>query len=123
VAGGLLEAHGLSVNGYEALQALSRKPGGFMRRIDLARSLGLTPSGVTRLLEGLEAAGFVERAACPSDLRVTYARLTPAGARVLAGAARDHEEAIAALLEGSLSDDEIHDLAELLGRLPGVGLG
>lgn len=123
LGGGLLEAHGLSINGYEALQALSREPGGYLRRVDLARRLGLTPSGVTRLLEGLEAAGLVERAACPSDLRVTYARLTEPGARVLGEAARDHEEAIAALLEGSLSDDELGELGELLGRIPGVECG
>jgi len=50
-----------------------------MKRVGLARRLRLTPSGVTRLLEGLERAGLVERAACPSDLRVTYAQLTEAG--------------------------------------------
>jgi DNA-binding MarR family transcriptional regulator len=123
LSGGLLEAHGLSINDYEALHALSQSPGGFMRRIDLARSLGLTPSGVTRLLEGLEAGGLVERASCPSDLRVTYARLTGAGAALLAEASRDHEESIAALLEESLSDEEITELADLLGRLPGVEFG
>jgi DNA-binding MarR family transcriptional regulator len=120
---GLLEEHGLSINDYEALHALSRAPGGFMRRVDLARSLGLTPSGVTRLLEGLEAGELVERASCPNDLRVTYARLTEAGAALLAEASRGHEESIAALLEESLSDEEIGALAELLGRLPGVEFG
>jgi len=119
LGGGLLEAHGLSINGYEALQALSQEPGGYLRRVDLARRLALTPSGITRLLEGLEEAGLVERASCPHDLRVTYARLTEPGAAVLVEAARDHEQAIAALLEESLSDDEIHELGELLGRLSG----
>ena len=41
---------------------LSRAEGGRLKRVDLARRLVLTPSGVTRLLEGLEAAGLVERA-------------------------------------------------------------
>jgi DNA-binding MarR family transcriptional regulator len=123
LSGALLEEHGLSINDYEALHALSQAQGGFMRRVDLARSLGLTPSGVTRLLEGLEAGGLVERASCPSDLRVTYARLTEAGAGLLAEASRDHEESIAALLEESLSDEEIDALADLLGRLPGAEFG
>jgi len=123
LSAGLLERHGLSINDYEALHALAQTESGFMKRVDLARSLGLTPSGITRLLEGLEAAGLVERAACPSDLRVTYARLTAPGAAVLTAAARDHEEAIAALFEDALSDDEVEAFGELLAKLPGVEFG
>ena len=39
----------------------------------------LTPSGVTRLLEGLQEAGLVESLHCPDDARVTWARLTDEG--------------------------------------------
>ena len=46
--------HGLTINDYEALHHLSRAEGSAMRRIDLAAELLLTPSGVTRLLDGLE---------------------------------------------------------------------
>lgn len=80
----------------------------------------LTPSGVTRLLEGLEEAGLVARASCPEDLRVTYAELTDAGARTLEAASCGHVASIRALLEEHLSDDEIEELAELLGKLPGA---
>ena len=52
--------HGLSVNGYEALYVLSRAEGRRLKRVDLSRRLALTPSGVTRLLEVLEAGGLVE---------------------------------------------------------------
>jgi DNA-binding MarR family transcriptional regulator len=45
--------HGLSVNAYEALYLLSRAEGRRLKRVDLSRRLALTPSGVTRLLEGL----------------------------------------------------------------------
>jgi DNA-binding MarR family transcriptional regulator len=115
----LLADHGLSINDYEALQALAQAEHGVLKRVDLARRLVLTPSGVTRLLEGLEDAGFVERAACPSDLRVTYARLTEAGAGTLDRASRDHERAVAALLDEHLNDEEIADLGRLLAKLPG----
>ncbi len=115
----LLADHGLSINDYEALQALSEAENGALKRVALARRLVLTPSGITRLLEGLETAGLVERASCPSDLRITYARLTEAGASVLAGASCDHERSITAVLRESLSDEEIDTLGELLGRLPG----
>ena len=65
----LVAEHGLTINDYEALLHLSRADEGRMRRVDLAGNLLLTPSGVTRLLDGLEQAGLVERAACASDFR------------------------------------------------------
>ena len=123
LSAGLLERHGLSINDYEALHALAGTEHGYLKRVDLARALGLTPSGITRLLEGLEDAGLVERASCPTDLRVTYARLTGRGASVLAAAARDHEEAIAAFFEQTLCAEDVDALAELLAGLAGDEFG
>jgi DNA-binding MarR family transcriptional regulator len=127
-AGRLLSAelqreHGLSINDYEALYLLSRADGGRMKRVDLARRLGLTPSGVTRLLEGLERAGHVERAACESDLRVTYAQLTEAGVAKLKTASCGHVAAVCELMEAHLTGSELEGLAETLGKLPGVADG
>jgi len=51
---------------------------------------------------------------------VTYAELTDAGARTLETASCGHVASIRALLEEHLSDDEIEELAELLGKLPGA---
>ena len=92
-----------------------------MKRVDLARRLVLSPSGVTRLLEGLEDAGLVERAACPGDRRVTYAQLTEAGLDKLRDASCGHEGSIRSLLEEHLSPKEIEQLAEVLGKVPGGG--
>jgi DNA-binding MarR family transcriptional regulator len=111
--------HGLTINAYEALLVLARTEGRRMRRVDLARRLVLTPSGVTRLLEGLEAAGLVERATCDSDLRVTYAQLTDAGAAKLEAASCAHVGSVRALFEDDLSPEEIEALGALLGKLPG----
>ena len=91
-----------------------------MRRIDLAESLQLTPSGVTRLLDGLERVGLVEKASCPSDARVTYAVLTDAGRAKLEQASCSHVRAIEALFDDRYSAEELVALAELLGRLPGT---
>jgi DNA-binding MarR family transcriptional regulator len=112
--------HGLTINDYEALLLLSQAEDRRMKRVDLARSLVLTPSGVTRLLEGLEGAGLVERASCDADLRVTYAQLTDAGSARLEAASCSHVGSIRTLLEESLTADEIDALAEMLGKLPGV---
>jgi DNA-binding MarR family transcriptional regulator len=116
----LQEAHGLSINDYEALLVLSRAEGGRLKRVDLARSLMLTPSGITRLLEGLEDAGLVERAACSTDLRVTYAQLTDAGREKLEAASAGHIASIRALFDDHLEHDEVDAIAEILGKLPGV---
>src|SRR3954451_20496800 len=86
----LLEGHGLTLSDYEVLLRLSQAEGQSMRRIDLADSVLLTASGITRLLDGLERAGYVEKRACESDARVSYARLTAAGREKLAEAAVTH---------------------------------
>lgn len=112
--------HGLTINDYEALMLLSRTEGGYMKRVDLARSLMLTPSGVTRLLEGLEAAGLVEAMPCPSDRRVTYALITDQGRERVDAASCGHHNSIQSLLEDHLSKKEIDTVAEILGKLPGV---
>jgi DNA-binding MarR family transcriptional regulator len=115
--------HGLTVNDYEALYVLSRAPDRRLKRVDLARRLLLTPSGVTRLLEGLERAGLVERATCSTDLRVTYAQLTDAGSAKLEAASCSHVGSIRALFEEHLSEQEIRRLADVLDKLPGVAEG
>ena len=47
---------GMTVTDFEVLRRLAEEEGGRMRRVDLAPAVGLTPSGITRLLDGLEAA-------------------------------------------------------------------
>jgi DNA-binding MarR family transcriptional regulator len=116
----LQESHGLTLNDYEALLVLSRADDGRLKRVELARSLLLTPSGITRLLQGLEDAGLVERASCATDLRVTYAQLTDAGRDKLEAASGGHIASIRALFDEHFAHDEIDAIAELLGKLPGV---
>jgi len=113
--------HGLTVTEFEALLLLAKAPDGHLRRVDLAEGLALTASGVTRLLDGLEAAGLVAKATCERDARVTYAVLTDAGLERLRQASASHVGAVRALFEGRYSPAELETLAELLGRLPGAG--
>jgi DNA-binding MarR family transcriptional regulator len=113
--------HGLSINDYEALLVLSRAEEGRLRRTDLAASLVLTPSGVTRLLDGLERSGLVAKGTCDSDARVTYAVLTDEGRALLARASRDHTTAVAEVFADRYSPQELETLGELLGRLPEAG--
>ena len=117
----LLAEHGLSANDFETLLHLSHAEQGAMRRIDLAERLRLTPSGVTRLLDGLERAGLTDRGGCPTDARVTYAVITGEGRQTLRVAACTHAAACDEVIGAHLSPAELGELATLLGRLPGCG--
>ena len=120
LSGSLLAEHGLTLNDYEALLRLSRAEDGRMRRVDLADELLLTASGVTRLLDGLEAAGYVERASCATDRRVVYAVITDVGRDKLETASESHLAEIRALFDERFDPKELEQLAQLLGRLPGA---
>jgi DNA-binding MarR family transcriptional regulator len=119
----LVNEHGLTLNDYEVLLHLSRAEGRRLRRVDLAEGVLLTPSGITRLLEGLERCGFVERASCDSDARVTYAQLTDAGEAKLRAAAETHVAGIREFFAGRFSREELRSLAALLERLPAEPAG
>ena len=126
LSAGLLERHGLSLNDYEALHALlAETESGFMKRVELARSLGLTPSGITRLLEGLEVAGPRRARVVPQrparDLRASD---RGGRGRPRATPRRDHEERIGALFEEHLSAEEIEPSASSSpSSAPGVEFG
>jgi DNA-binding MarR family transcriptional regulator len=114
----LVADHGLTINQYEALLHLARAEGRRMRRVDLAERLVLTASGVTRMLDGLEQAGYVDRDACASDRRVTYAVLTDAGLEKLRMASTSHVADIRAYFETRFNAEELDQLVALLDRLP-----
>jgi DNA-binding MarR family transcriptional regulator len=113
--------HGLTLNDYDVLIQLYFADEQRLRRVDLARSVLLTASGITRLLDGLERAGWVEKAHCDSDARVTYAVLTRAGLAKLEAAKAMHIAEIEELFGSRFSEQESETLGELLGRLPLAG--
>jgi DNA-binding MarR family transcriptional regulator len=117
----LVREHGLTINDYEALLRLSRADDHRLKRVELAESLLLTPSGVTRLLDGLERASYVEKGSCDSDARITYAVLTDAGQEKLREASGSHIEQVRAFFEQRFNEDELETLVDLLGRLPETG--
>ncbi len=114
-----LEAlHELTLSDFDVLVQLYYAEGRRMRRIDLSRSVLLTASGITRLLDGLESCGLVAKERCDSDARVTYAVLTKAGVKKIEEARESHLADIEELFGSRFSPREREQLAELLGRLP-----
>src|SRR5262245_1731652 len=113
--------HGLTLSDYEVLLRLSRAPDQRLRRVDLAEQVLLTASGVTRLLDGLERAGFVERASCSTDRRVVYAVLTDDGLEKVRSARQAHLAQIETFFHARLEERELDELTALLARLEDPG--
>lgn len=86
----LVADHGITAGDYGVLVNLSEAPDRRLRMCDLAASLHLSPSGLTRRLDGLVSQGLVARVPSADDRRVILAQLTDQGASRLAAAAPDH---------------------------------
>jgi DNA-binding MarR family transcriptional regulator len=104
--------HGLSLSDFATLHHLAEAPGGRLRRVDLARRLALTPSGVTRLLAPLERRGIVAREEGGHDARATYAVLTESGQALVTDAAAT-VSAIAESILGTLDARDRKAFAKL----------
>lgn len=113
--------HGLTISDYEVLLRLARAPDRRMRRVDIAEQVLLTASGITRLLDGLERAGYVERGSCDTDRRVVYAVLTDEGLVKLREASESHVAQIEVYFTSRYEDAELAELAELLARIDADG--
>jgi DNA-binding MarR family transcriptional regulator len=90
----LLAEHGLPLSSYEVLIHLQAAPGRRRRMSELADSVLLSRSGMTRLVDRLEREGLLERATCSSDGRGYFAVLTDAGEEVLARARPTHLDGV-----------------------------
>lgn len=116
-----LEAeHGLPLTAYEVLLHLADAPDGMRRMSELADSVLLSRSGLTRLADRLEGQGLIERRACPSDARGANAAITAAGRKRFDAARVTHLRGIRKRFTGRLSQQEAAELARLWDRmLPG----
>jgi len=115
----LREGHGLPLAAYDVLLRLARAPGRSLRMNDLAERVMLSPSGVTRLVDRLEAKGLVERRADSQDARVALASLTDEGLRQLRKAAITHLRGIREHFTGRLSQGQLRNVASGLETVTG----
>lgn len=77
-----LSLHGISFTEYLVMHELAQAVDQTMRRIDLAKAVGLSASGVTRLIAPMEKIHLVEKRANPRDARVSLVKLSAPGATV-----------------------------------------
>ena len=105
--------HDLTLGDYQVFVYLSEAPGRSMRMCDLADLLQLSPSGLTRRLDGLVKAGYVARQASTDDRRVMLASLTPSGLATLEAASPDHVASVRRHVFDHLDSDQVDALASI----------
>jgi DNA-binding MarR family transcriptional regulator len=111
------EAEGaLPLDWYGVLLALEHAPAGRLRMGELAEHARLSPSGLTRLIDRIEAAGLVKRHLCPQDRRAFETVLTAKGRAARGKSWPIYARAIAEGFGNRYSEEEAQQLAELLGR-------
>jgi MarR family 2-MHQ and catechol resistance regulon transcriptional repressor len=108
---------GVPIGWLSVLIRLARSPGQRLRMTVLARDMTMSTSGLTRLVDRMEADGVVQREACPEDRRGMLAVLTDNGRSLLASAAPRHVADLDRLLSGALGDSELAQLTGLLRRV------
>ncbi len=113
----LEEAHGLQLTSYEVLTQLAEAPQQRMRMCDLADSVQLSRSGISRLVDRLEREGLLQRCACTADARGAYACLTPAGLELLEAARPTHLAGIRSAFLAQFGEDELQQLGQYWSRL------
>ncbi len=112
-----LAPHGLAMGDYEVLVWLSEAEQSRMRMCDLAGALQLSPSGLTRRLDGMVRSGWVERASCDSDRRVMWAHLTADGLAKMNEVAPVHVASVRQHVLTPLGDEGVAQLGEVFGRI------
>jgi DNA-binding MarR family transcriptional regulator len=110
---------GLPLAWYDVLLQLVEAPDRRLRMAELADSVLLSRSGLTRLVDRLQAAGLVVREPFPGDARGMYTVLTPAGLDRLREAAPVHLAGVQEYWLSKFTDDELRELHGLLDRLGG----
>ena len=115
----LMDGAGLPLTWYDVLIQL-HEAGGRLRMQELAAAVVLSKSGLTRLVDRLERAGYVARVSCASDRRVTFAEITDAGRSELMRARPIHLLSIARHFAGPLPAAELDGLRLALTTLAGA---
>jgi DNA-binding MarR family transcriptional regulator len=113
----LAREHKLPLSSYEVLLYLADAPDGRMRMAELADSVLLSRSGLTRLVDRLQREGLLKRERCESDARGYFAEITPKGRRLFDAARRTHLDGVRARFLSRFSRDELRAMAALWQKL------
>jgi DNA-binding MarR family transcriptional regulator len=113
----LAREHDMPLSSYEVLLFLNDSAEGRMRMSELADSVLLSRSGLTRLVDRLERQGLLRRERCESDARGFFAEITPEGRRAFAVARKTHLDGVRRLFLSRFSRDELRTLGGMWQKL------
>ena len=113
----LVREHDLPLSSYEVLLFLNDAPDGRMRMSELADSVLLSRSGLTRLVDRLERDGLLRRERCESDARGLFAEITEEGRHLFGAARQTHLDGVRRLFLDRFSRDELRTLGALWKKL------
>jgi DNA-binding MarR family transcriptional regulator len=115
----LRKSHGLSFAEYDVLLRLARAPNRTLTMTEVAKRILISPSGLTRVVDGLEQKGLVDRRREAADARVVMATLTAKGTEKVRSAAQTHLRGIREHFTGLLSDTQLRSVANALQVITG----
>ena len=107
---------GLTMPRYDVLMQLDTH-GGRLGLTELAKTIVLSPSGLSKLLDRMEEAGLIERRPDPADARSTFAMITAHGRAVVRRTRRKHHAFLQELFGDALDDRDLADLSRIMQRL------
>ena len=112
-----LEEIGLPIGFYDVLVQLTEAGSNGLRMADLARKVLISKSGLTRLVDRMEAAGLVTRQSSPEDARGFYVLPTEVGVQALRKATPTHLRGVNAHFTSLLSTDELELIEVMMTRV------
>jgi len=111
-----LSIHGISFTEFMVMYSLSNAPNNTMRRIELAESIGLSASGVTRLLLPMEKIRLVQKEVNPRDARVSLVKLSSAGKQLFENALVGFEQSTSSIMQ-EMNAKQIQQFLKLTEKL------
>jgi DNA-binding MarR family transcriptional regulator len=108
--------HGMTMSRYDVLAQLDLA-GGRLRLSELATRIWLSPSGLSKLLDRMDASGLIFRDPDPSDARSWFAVLTPRGRSLVRRARVTHHARLRSTFGTALSDRDLAELVRTMDRL------
>lgn len=107
---------GLTTPRYDVLMSLNLA-GGRLGLTDLADSVVLSPSGLSKLLDRMEESALIEREPDPDDARSTFATITPLGRSMVEKARERHHAFLQQTFGDALDTRDVADLTRIMERI------
>lgn len=107
---------GLTMPRYDVLAHLNMA-GGRLGLSELASSIALSPSGLSKLLDRMDAAGLITREPDPDDARASIATITARGRALVRKARASHHDLLRKTFGNALNDRDIADLTRIMERI------